>query len=181
MSRHKSQKPKPAKQSAQQRTKPKKLTRREQALFKGMLEGKTITEAARDAGYSPDYAAQAGSRAVQQIKAKAPDLFSRHGLDSDTFVEKCILPALRAQEVKVFRTEDKIIYSKPLVAWGPRVATNRLVAEMMGLVLKEQEDNRSQIRVVVINQAHRPPRAPIVPIPQIPGLPAPKVSDGTSR
>lgn len=151
------------------------LTNRERKLFEAVAKGKTITDAALEAGYSEKFPGQAGSRALANIKEKAIGLFERHGLDDDTFVEKCIKPALFATEVKVFRSEDEIVYSKPLIAWGPRVSMNRLVAEMKGMVIKEQESNAAQIRVVVINQANRPPRViNTQPIAQVPGLGAPK-------
>lgn len=147
----------------------KKLTSRERKLFKLLLEGKTLTEAAPRAGYSALNPSQSGHQALKNIAQKAPDLFSRHGLDDDAFIEKHLLPALNAMEVKAFRSEEGIIYSKPLVAWGPRVATNRLVAEMKGLIVREQERPKEGIRVVIINQANRPPR-PVKQAIEIPGL-----------
>lgn len=166
----KPEKPKTKKQKSQ-----RPLTNRERKLFELVAKGKTITDAALEAGYSEKFPGQAGSRAFANIKEKAPGLFDRHGLDDDAFVEKCIKPALFATEVKVFRSEDEIVYSKPLIAWGPRVSMNRLVAEMKGLVVKEQDTPGAQIRVVVINQANRPPRIiNTQPIAQVPGLGAPK-------
>jgi len=151
----------------------KPLTRREKVLFKLLLEGKSLTEAAPLAGYSPLNPGQSGYQALENIKRKAPNLFERHGLDDDTFIEKHLIPALEATEVKAHYSADlgRFVYSKPLVAWGPRVVTNRLVAEMKGLIVKEQKTPERQIRVICINQTNRPPR-PIntQPIPQIPGL-----------
>lgn len=83
---------------------------------------------------------QTGWAAVQNIKAKAPDLFGRHGLDDDTFIDKHILPTLNATETKAQLYEGKWKYSKPLAALSIRMQATRLVAEMKGLVLKEQEN-----------------------------------------
>jgi hypothetical protein len=47
---------------------------------------------------------------------------------------------------------------------------NRLVAEMKGLVVKEQETPHQPARVIVINGQYRPPRPEAKPIPQVPGL-----------
>lgn len=94
---------------------------------------------------------------MQTIEKKAPDLFARHGLDDDSFINKYLLPALNAKETRVFNADGQIIYSKPLVAWGPRVEMNKLVARMKGMI---REDNAPQtsVKVVVINAEHRPPR-----------------------
>lgn len=159
----------------------KRLTRREKTLFEGLARGMTITDAARGAGYSQKWPGQAGHQALENIKQKDPGLFERHGLDDDSFIEKHLKPALNATEVKVARIGDgtkrnpyRFIYSKPLPALGIRMQATRLVAEMKGLIVKEQDTPGAQIRVVVINQANRPPRITNTqPIPQIPGLPAP--------
>ena len=107
---------------------------------------------------------------MENIKEKAPDLFSRHGLDDDSFIDKYILPELNAMEVKAQLHEGEWRYSEPLVAHGPRTATNRLVAEMKGMLVKEQDTPNSGVRVIIINQAHRPPRQQIT-VPRLPAQP----------
>jgi hypothetical protein len=67
------------------------------------------------------------------------------------------LPALSATERKVFHAGKKVIYSKPMIAWGPRTQTNRLVAEMMGLIVKEQDTPRTPVRILVMDSNNRPP------------------------
>lgn len=86
-----------------------------------------------------------------------------YGLDDDTFMEKHVKPLLYASETKAGLHEGKWRYSKPLAALSTRMQAARLIAEMKGLVLKKQESKASQVRVIIINQAHRPPRAPIAP------------------
>ena len=157
----------------------KKLTHRERKLLEGVAAGKTQTKAAQDAGYA--HPMQSGSRAMNNIRDKAPDLLARHGLDDDTFVEKCLLPLTKATETKVFKIGSgeesdpyRILYSKPLVAWGPRARAAELIANMKGLLVKEQETPGQQIRVVIVNAANRPPRREAIEIPSVPGLTAPK-------
>ena len=135
----------------------KSLTARERRLFKALTEGKTQTEAAIEAGYA--HPGQAGHRAVQNIKEKAPDLFARHGLDDDAFVEKCLIPALNANETKFFAHEGVVRDQRDVIAWGPRTATNALVARMKGLIMDNREPSDSgkpTIQVVVVNGVIRP-------------------------
>ena len=159
------------------RSKTKNLTRREKALFAGLASGMSITDAARAAGYSEKWPGSAGWNALQNIKAKAPNLFDRHGLTNDAFMEKHVIPALNATEIKAFHYKGRFVYSKPLIAWGPRVQMIRLVAEMMSLIVKEQETPNAGIKVVVIDQKMRPRRPPTnVTPPQVPGLGSPTVA-----
>lgn len=94
-----------------------------------------MTDAARAAGYSAKWSGQAGSQALRNIQEKAPDLFERHGLDDDTFIETYI--RLNATETKCFLHNGRIIYSKPLIAHGRRVQMIQLVAKMKGLIKEE--------------------------------------------
>jgi hypothetical protein len=152
----------------------KLLTRRERALFEGIAKGMSITDAARAAGYSQKWPGQAGHQALESIKQKAPNLFERHGLDDDTFIEKHIKPALEATETKAFLYKGRFVYSRPLVAWAPRVQMIRLVAQMMGLIVKEQETPNSGIEVILIDQSNRPQRPKnVTQVIDVPGLTPP--------
>lgn len=134
----------------------KQLTRRERALFEGVAKGMSITDAARAAGYSQKWPGQAGCQALKNIQQKAPDLFERHGLDDDSFIKNHILPALNATEIKASQYQGRFIYSKPLEAWGPRMAAIRLVAEMKGMIVKERDAPATSIRTIVISAENRP-------------------------
>ena len=72
-----------AKATRKMRHKSRNLTQREKTLFEGLLGGMSITDAARAAGYSAKWPGTAGWNALQNIKAKAPSLFERHGLDDE--------------------------------------------------------------------------------------------------
>jgi hypothetical protein len=161
--------------SRTERARPKRLTRRERTLFAGVASGLTITEAAVRAGYTTKCPAQAGSQALKNIAAKLPDLFERHGLSDDDFVEKHLLPTMNATEVRVLLHRGKIRYSKPLIAWGPRVQMISLIVKMKGTVKEEQENSAPSFKVVVINAAHRPERPAVsITIPRFPGIAAPE-------
>ena len=52
----------------------KNLTRREGGLLDGIRAGKTISDAAREAGYSTKWPGQAGSQAFKNIQRKMPKI-----------------------------------------------------------------------------------------------------------
>jgi hypothetical protein len=138
-----------------------------------VLSGKTLTEAAPLAGYSGKWAGQSGHQAMVNIKEKIPDLFARHGLDDDSFIEKHVIPALNATETKAHFVDGKWRYSRAMAAVSARNQANRLVAEMKGMIVGEQDKPLQGIKVVVINQAHRPPRDAQRTAIDIPGLTPP--------
>jgi hypothetical protein len=149
------------------------LTRRERKFLKHRAAGLTLEKAAIAAGYSPKSAAQAGDQAMQRIQIKAPELFARHELDDDSYIEKHVKPLLFATEVKVFNYNGKLIYSKPLAALAIRARVVELIAELKGMKVKEQETPRNPIKVVMIDAAHRPPRPPSAPTLNLPSMPNP--------
>lgn len=136
--------------------KAKKLTLREAKLLKARLEGKPKGEAALAAGYSPKNPDQSGYQAMKNIQEKAPDLFARHGLDPDSFIQKHLLPRLNQNQVKCQLYEGEYVYSKPLEDGQVRMQATRLAAELLGLVVKERDTPATSIRVVVINAQNRP-------------------------
>jgi hypothetical protein len=58
----------------------KTLTRRESALLEGVRVGKSISDAARGAGYSMKWPGQAGSQAFKNIQRKMPKILDELGL-----------------------------------------------------------------------------------------------------
>jgi hypothetical protein len=155
----------PQKQTKSKRKLRRRLTDKERKFLINRAQGMTLEKAAIAAGYSENSARQAGNRAMDRIAEKAPELFARHGLDDDSYVDKCILPLLNATELKVFNHNGKLIYSKPLPALGIRARMVELIAELKGMRVKEQETPRTPIRVVVLDPAHRPPQPPLPPAP----------------
>jgi len=59
----------------------------------------------------------------------------------------------------VFNYNGKLIYSKPLAALNVRARMVELIAELKGMMVKEQETTRTPIKVLGIDSAHRPPIA----------------------
>jgi hypothetical protein len=86
----------------------KQLKPRQFALVKSLLDGMTITEAARRAGYSKKCPGQAGYQALQNLKLKMPELLDRLGLSDATLIEKHLKPLLSAQTTKFFQHGGKV-------------------------------------------------------------------------
>jgi len=153
----------------------RQLTRREKEFLKHRITGKSLKDSAIAAGYSPNYAQQAGSQAMERIREKAPELFTRVGLDDESYILKHLVPLLEATEIKVFCYNGKPIYSRPLPALNVRARMVELIADLKGLRVKEQEKQRSGIKVLIVNEAHRPPNRSTPPI-DVSGMPEPAQS-----
>ena len=153
--------------SQSKKSRRRRLTDKEKKFLKYRGQGMTLARAATKAGYSEKSADRAGSLALERISQKAPELFARHGLDDDTYIEKHLFPLLRAREVKVFNHNGRLIYSKPLAALGVRARMVELLAEIKGMKVKEQETARGGVKVLIVNGAHRPVRrtAPAIDVP----------------
>jgi uncharacterized protein YukE len=67
---------------------PKKLTRREGVLLEHIRAGKTITDAARQAGFSKKWPGQAGSQAFQNIQKKMPKILDELGLTYKAIIKE---------------------------------------------------------------------------------------------
>jgi hypothetical protein len=86
----------------------KQLKPRQLALVKNLMDGMTLTEAARKAGYSKKWPGQAGYQALESLKLKMPDLLDRLGLSDVTLIEKHLKPLLSADMVKFFQHKGKV-------------------------------------------------------------------------
>ena len=53
-----------------------RLTPKQVKLVLALTKGKSITDAALEAGYSQNYPGQAGSQALEQIRKSAPELLT---------------------------------------------------------------------------------------------------------
>ena len=117
------------------------------------------TNAALKAGYSPRNPSASAHQALKNIEPKAPELFGRHELDDDSFIEKHLIPALRATETLFFAHNGEVVSERKVKAWGIRMQAIELTARMKGMIVQEQERTPAQnIRVVILNANNRPPR-----------------------
>ena len=76
---------------------------RQVALVKNLVDGMTLTEAARRAGYSKKCPGQAGYQALQNLKLKMPELFDRLGLSDVALIEKHLKSLLSTRTTKFFQ------------------------------------------------------------------------------
>src|SRR6267378_5684615 len=86
----------------------KQPTARQLALVKHLLNGATLTEAARRAGYSKKCPGQAGYQALQNLRLKMPELLDRLGLNDVALIEKHLKPLLSARTTKFFQYRGKV-------------------------------------------------------------------------
>ena len=80
----------------------KRLTYKEQAFVRNLVNGKSLTQSALDAGYSDKHPGQSGWQALKNIQLKMPELFDRYGLTDEALIEKHLKPLLFARETKFF-------------------------------------------------------------------------------
>jgi hypothetical protein len=67
---------------------PKNLTRRESVLLENIRAGKTISDAARQAGFSKKWPGQAGSQPFKNIQKKMPTILDDLGLTYEAISKK---------------------------------------------------------------------------------------------
>jgi hypothetical protein len=67
---------------------PKNLTRRENVLLESIRAGETISEAARQAGFSKKWPGQAGSQAFKNIQKKMPKILDELGLTYEAIIKE---------------------------------------------------------------------------------------------
>ena len=150
---------------ARKRSKPGKrkvhrLTPKQTRLLIRLAKGRTLTQAAPEAGYSPKNPSQSGHQALESIRKTAPDLLARHDLDDDAIIEKHLIPMLNAEETKFFPYSKKgrrLLLERNVVAWGPRGIATDMLMKIRGLYIREAENQGPQFSVVIINAANRPP------------------------
>ena len=131
--------------------KKRSLTQREKQLLKHLRNGKTFRDAGLAAGYTKNYPRQAARAALYNIANKLDDLWTRHGLDDDSFISQHILPELNALETKFFAHEGLVRDERNVIAHGPRVQMIQLIARMKGMVKEASpESGTKQINVLIL-------------------------------
>jgi len=82
---------------------------RQQKFVKELAKGKSLAQAAREAGYSDKNANQSGYQGLAQLRGRVPKLLERHGLGEEVLIQKYLLPLLEAEETKFFKDGAKRI------------------------------------------------------------------------
>jgi hypothetical protein len=81
----------------------RKPNARQHKFVKALAEGKTLTQAAKEANYSTKNPGQSGYQALAQLRGRVPELLERHGLGEEVLIEKYLKPLLEAEETKFFK------------------------------------------------------------------------------
>jgi hypothetical protein len=137
--------------------KPRKdLSSRQHALLKAYAKGKTLKQAAIEAGYSKKNADQSGYQALKAIKGRAADLMDEIGLTDRALIENYLVPLLEAKETKFFKDGDKRI---SVAALGIRHAALDTAFKLRGSYAPRnpKEAEHFWIKVVVVDMP-RPPK-----------------------
>jgi hypothetical protein len=137
----------------------KQLKPRQVAFVKNLVDGMTITEAARSAGYSKRCPGQAGYQALQNLKLKMPELLDRLGLSEVVLIEKHLKPLLSAQTTKFFQHRGKVTGKRLVTDNEARLRALELAFKLKGSFVQENPKLAEDTGVkVIIMDAPRPPR-----------------------
>jgi hypothetical protein len=90
-----------------------KLTPKQAKFVEAIVEGKTQTDAALDAGYSPLNARQSGSQAMESVRRRMPGLLDELGYTDRAIIDKYLQPLLEATETKFFPYRRQIVKKPP--------------------------------------------------------------------
>jgi hypothetical protein len=138
--------------------KPKKLTTKERGLVRELSNGKTLTTAARDAGYSGKNPGQSGWQALHNIQRKMSEILDSQGLTDELLIEKHLKPLLRATETKFFQAEGRVTDTRRVPSLRTRVKALDMAFRLKGSFPAQSENKPEEnyVRVIVLNSP-RPP------------------------
>ena len=128
---------------------------RQQKFVHELASGKTLTQAAKNAGCSDKNPAQSGYQALAQLRGRVPELLERHGLGEEVLIQKNLLPLLEAEETKFFKDGAKRINVEALTI---RHAALRTAFELHGSHAPRDPKEAAQYGVRIIRvDIPRPP------------------------
>jgi hypothetical protein len=108
------------------------LTGREGILWDALLAGKSLSDAAREAGYSEECLGRTRWRALQGIKATMPEILARHGLTLDAFARK-LKELVCAKETRFFGHKGRVIATRRVPAYRIQTRGLDMWARILGL------------------------------------------------
>jgi len=148
----------------------KQLKPRQVALVKNLMDGMTITEAARRAGYSRKCPGQAGYQALQNLKLKMPELLDRLGLSEVVLIEKHLKPLLSARTTKFFQHGGKVTGKRIVSDNEARLRALDIAFKLRGSFVQENPKPTEDTGVKVIIMDAPPPPRPVASAasPQLP-------------
>jgi len=107
----------------QMRTSQKKkrirLNPRRTKLIRLMAQGKNLSEAGKEAGYS---CRQAASNALRQVRVKMPGVLDKAGLTDDVLVSKYLQPLMNAKKTLFFQHRGIVLDKRRVADLGIRLS-----------------------------------------------------------
>lgn len=116
----------------------------------------SVSEAAVKAGYTDQAPRQAGHQALEQIRAKMPELLDSKGLTDDALIDKYLRPGLEAQETEFAKFEGKITDSRDVIAWGPRRDFLDMTFKLKGSYAPTKNEGPANLAVQIITNVQMP-------------------------
>jgi len=141
-----------AKRKREGRDKPS-LTPKRVKLIKNLKKGMTITDAARDAGYSVKAPGQAGWHALQAIQQRMPEVLDRAGLTDEALVEKHLKPLLNATETKFFAFQGEVHETRTVPALSIRKDALDLTFRLKGSYAPIEQQLQHIHEITVLERA----------------------------
>jgi len=131
----------------------KRLTTKERGLVRGLSSGKTLTRAARDAGYRGKNPGQSGWQALRNIQRKMSEILDSQGLTDEVLIEKHLKPLLRSTETKFFQAEGRVTDIRRVPALHTRVKALDMAFRLKGSfpVPSENRTAENYVQVIVVN------------------------------
>jgi hypothetical protein len=145
----------------------KPRTARQAKLLQGVMHGKTVAQAAIEAGYTTHRPEQAGYQALKVMRRSLGELLDSAGLTERAAIDKYLLPALEATEVKVFNHNGKLKYSRPLKAWAAKLNALDIYYKLRGSYISPAEATHAPPVQVILVDVPRPDRSAFVSKPAI--------------
>src|ERR1700687_365731 len=138
-----------------------KLTPRRARFIKELVKGKSLTQAAVNAGYSEKNAGQSGHQTLTRIQQRMPEVLESHGLTDDILIEKYLKPLMNAKETVFAKFEGEITDRCDVIAWGPRRDGLDLAFKLKGSYAASTEEGRGPSVQVIVLDVVTPDRSAI--------------------
>jgi hypothetical protein len=129
-------------------------------FVKALVEGNSLTNAAKKAGYTSKYPGQAGHQALEQITKTAPELLNDLDLSMPLLIENYLKPLLNATKSELsFYTKrgERQALAVEVIDNTTRREALDYSFRLHGAYHKEAENTGPKFSVIILNAANRPP------------------------
>lgn len=134
----------------------KRMNARQAALLKNLSKGMTQKQAAINAGYSEKHADKVAHQTLTRMQENWGEHLEAVIGNQRSVLEKYLVPLMNARHQKAFNHNGKVVYSKPMVAWGPRRDGLDIYCKIAGAYKMPEIGERGPIQVQVITNVTLP-------------------------